>query len=320
MSEEIELKFFVDSTDDASLVTKTIEESLSEFSLEYKGSHKLENAYYDTKDLVLMNLNMGVRVRSIDDNFHEQTAKCSGVVIGGLHKRIEYNVPIETKTPELAKFPKVMWKDQDVEFLQKNIEKKFETNFTRMLWHVKQDDVVIAEICFDQGAVESGDKKEKINEIEIEVKKGNVSNIISIAKKIIDSDKFKMHLDSRSKAHRGYQLAGLSSLPKAKSFVIADGTDTDVALNSYLSQFAEHEQVLLSNYDVKALSVMSLAAYGLKKLSGNDFYDRILKTLAELERDANTIDQKKDMFMDLISDKEYLNFLLRVYSRLFSTN
>ena len=133
MSEEIELKFYIDSTEDADLISSTIESALKDYQLECLGTKKLENAYYDTKDLILHNLNMGVRVRSIDDNYHEQTAKCSGVVIGGLHKRIEYNVPIGSKEPELKKFPTVMWKDQDVEFLQQNIEKKFETILKRNL-------------------------------------------------------------------------------------------------------------------------------------------------------------------------------------------
>ena len=168
MSEEIELKFYIDSTDNVELISDTVENALKDYQIECKGTQKLANAYYDTKDLILKNLNMGVRVRSVDDKFHEQTAKCSGIVIGGLHKRVEYNVPVETPVPDLKKFPTVMWKDQDVELLQHNIEKKFETNFKRKLWHIKQNDQLIAEICFDQGVVETKDQKEAINEIEIE--------------------------------------------------------------------------------------------------------------------------------------------------------
>ena len=317
MSEEIELKFYIDSTEDADLISSTIESALKDYQLECLGTKKLENAYYDTKDLILRNLNMGVRVRSIDDNYHEQTAKCSGVVIGGLHKRIEYNVPIGSKEPELKKFPTVMWKDQDVEFLQQNIEKKFETNFKRKLWLVKQNDMVVAEICYDHGSVESKEHKELINEIEIEVKKGNVDNIIDIAKSIIAADRIKMHLDSRSKAYRGYELAGLSDLPKAKSFVIDESGDRDRALHSYLMQFTEHEQIMLSNYDVRALSVMSLSAFELKKLTSDIYYDKISEILSELEKTAEMTDEKKKVFMDLISSKEYLNFLLEIYRFLF---
>ena len=96
MSEEIELKFYIDSTDNVELISDTVENALKDYQIECKGTQKLANAYYDTKDLILKNLNMGVRVRSVDDKFHEQTAKCSGIVIGGLHKRVEYNVPVET--------------------------------------------------------------------------------------------------------------------------------------------------------------------------------------------------------------------------------
>ena len=299
MSEEIELKFYIDSTEDADLISSTIESALKDYQLECLGTKKLENAYYDTKDLILHNLNMGVRVRSIDDNYHEQTAKCSGVVIGGLHKRIE------------------SWEGQEPESLQQLIERKFDTNFKRKLWLVKQNDRVVAEICYDHGSVESKEHKELINEIEIEVKKGNVDNIIDIAKSIIAVDKIKMHLDSRSKAYRGYELAGLSDLPKAKSFVIDESGDRDRALHSYLIQFTEHEQIMLSNYDVRALSVMSLSAFELKKLTSDIYYDKISEILSELEKTAEMTDEKKKVFMDLISSKEYLNFLLEIYRFLF---
>lgn len=317
MSEEIELKFFIDSTEDVELISKTIEEALKEYQLECKGTKKLANAYYDTEDLLLRDHDMGVRVRSVDDLFHEETAKCSGIVIGGLHKRVEYNVPIDNPNPDLKKFPTVMWKDLDVEFIQQKIEKKFETNFNRKLWFIKQNDQVVAEICLDHGWVESKDQKELINEIEIEVKQGNVDHIIDIARKIIYLDRFKMHLDSRSKAYRGYELAGLSSLPKAKSFVIDESGNKDQAIHNYLAQYTEHEQILLSNCDVRALSVMSLAILELKKLADNSFYDTISKVLVEMEQSAIITEEKKKTFMDFISSKEYLNFLLDIYTILF---
>ena len=317
MSEEIELKFFIDSTEDVELISKTIEEALKEYQLECKGTKKLANAYYDTEDLLLRDHDMGVRVRSVDDLFHEETAKCSGIVIGGLHKRVEYNVPIDNPNPDLKKFPTVMWKDLDVELIQQKIEKKFETNFNRKLWFIKQNDQVLAEICLDHGWVESKDQKELINEIEIEVKQGNVDHIIDIARKIINLDRFKMHLDSRSKAYRGYELAGLSSLPKAKSFVIDESGNKDQAIHNYLVQYTEHEQILLSNCDVRALSVMSLAILELKKLADNSFYDTISKVLVEMEQSAIITKEKKKTFMDFISSKEYLNFLLDIYTILF---
>lgn len=317
MSEEIELKFFIDSTEDVELISNIIEEALKEYQLECKGTKKLANAYYDTEDLLLRDHDMGVRVRSVDDLFHEETAKCSGIVIGGLHKRVEYNVPIDNPNPDLKKFPTVMWKDLDVELIQQKIEKKFETNFNRKLWFIKQNDQVMAEICLDHGWVESKDQKELINEIEIEVKQGNVDHIIDIARKIINLDRFKMHLDSRSKAYRGYELAGLSSLPKAKSFVIDESGNKDQAIHNYLAQYTEHEQILLSNCDVRALSVMSLAILELKKLADNSFYDTISKVLVEMEQSAIITEEKKKTFMDFISSKEYLNFLLDIYTILF---
>ena len=55
----------------------------------------------------------------------------------------------------------------------------------------------------------------------------------------------------------------------------------------------------------------------LKKLTSDIYYDKISEILSELEKTAEMTDEKKKVFMDLISSKEYLNFLLEIYRFLF---
>ena len=94
MQTEIEIKFFV---------TSNIQESLSNFlnSLEIISSEqvRLGNVYFDTPKLDLRRLDMGLRIRR-SDHFSEQTIKCRGQVVGGLHARPEYNAPVSGDLPQ----------------------------------------------------------------------------------------------------------------------------------------------------------------------------------------------------------------------------
>ena len=62
---------------------------------------------------------------------------------------------------------------------------------------------------------------------------------------------------------------------------------------------------------------MTLSAYELKKLTGDTYYGKISEILSELEKTASMNEEKKKIFLDLISSKEYLNFLLEIYRILF---
>jgi len=64
---------------------------------------RLENDYYDTDKLDFQNNKMGFRVRG-NNGEYEQTLKTNGVVSGGLHKRMEYNVSLDNSRPDLTLF------------------------------------------------------------------------------------------------------------------------------------------------------------------------------------------------------------------------
>jgi triphosphatase len=59
----------------------------------------LLNIYYETADNWLRRHDMGLRIRG-DQGRYEMTLKIAGRVVGGLHQRPEYNIPLDT--PELA--------------------------------------------------------------------------------------------------------------------------------------------------------------------------------------------------------------------------
>jgi triphosphatase len=163
---------------------------------------------------------MGLRVRSSfspssDNNFDynkphiEQTIKTAGQVIGGLHKRPEYNVAIEDSCPQLALFPKAIWSEtQNVNNIQESLVNIFSTNFIRFIWLVtlvnKVGEETLIELVFDQGEVSANGKNESIAEIELELVKGNVEDLFVLAKAL--SFSLPIRPGIKSKAARGYAL------------------------------------------------------------------------------------------------------------------
>jgi triphosphatase len=79
MQTEIEIKFFVTSNIQASPLNL-----LNSLEIISSNQAALGNVYFDTPDLGLRGLEMGLRIRRSDD-FSEQTIKCRGQVVGGLH-------------------------------------------------------------------------------------------------------------------------------------------------------------------------------------------------------------------------------------------
>ena len=315
-NEEIELKFFVDSDHSNEDVVKVVEDALSSYEIEKKVQKSLGNIYYDTKDLTLRNHDIGIRVRSIDDTY-EETAKCSGIVVGGFHKRVEYNIPLKDENIDIQLFPAVMWHGLDIEDIESRLEKLFATNFVRTRWDLKVGDRILAQVCYDVGTIEVDNNVSPINEIELELIDGTLHELLEIAKCLVRKDEISLHLDSRSKAHRGYELAKLTPVPKAKSFCLLEGSELTL-MQEYFKMYIEHEQILLSNFDLRSLSVMTLAAYQLQKLSKEREYDLIIPHLLELEKIATDSDDKHEKFMKLISSKHYLLFILETYGKLFN--
>jgi triphosphatase len=214
MNTEIELKFLVLNKDvneqTANKITQLLKEKKYTFFCQEK---ELINSYFDTSDLQLRQLDMGLRVRTSIDQLGnralEQTIKTSGKIIGGLHQRPEYNVDINTNFPVLSQFPQSIWPDnQNIENLQNQLVSIFTTNFKRLFWQItieglngQQSEI---ELVFDQGTIETHGKKEALCEIELELVNGSLSDLLILAKVLCFGLKIRPGI--KSKAARGYGL------------------------------------------------------------------------------------------------------------------
>lgn len=200
METEIELKYLVGAND----VDKDISQLFDVHAMPYeKKTKSLINNYFDTDDLALRQLDMGLRIRTYPD-YREQTIKTAGVVIGGLHKRPEYNVKLNDLQPQLALFPESIWPENyNLLSLEQALKTIFSTNFERTTWLIQHAQGRV-ELAYDKGTIASGSHSTQINEIELELLEGEVVALFDIAKMLFSA--LTLTPGRKSKAARGYAL------------------------------------------------------------------------------------------------------------------
>ncbi|MGM0480745.1 MAG: inorganic triphosphatase [Pseudomonadota bacterium] len=208
-SQELELKLTIEPNqrDNALAVCRELAEHYEQLS-KYQ-QLELENAYFDTSDLRLRQFDMGLRIRRSGDQL-EQTVKLSGRVLGGMHERPEYNVPITDMNPDLTLFDEDIWPDDfPVYDIQRDLKQLFITDFTRHKWLLSSGAGQI-ELVLDLGQVKVGEQQQPIAEIELELQGGNLDDIYPLGEQLVK--RLNARMGSLSKAARGYLLAGRSVL------------------------------------------------------------------------------------------------------------
>ncbi|WP_447018370.1 CYTH domain-containing protein [Shewanella algae] len=201
---EIELKLFFPATEVSRLTTflNSLPAATSQ------GCQQLSNGYYDTPELALRQLDMGLRVRGCDGK-REQTIKTAGRVSGGIHSRPEYNVDIDANSPVLSLFPAEIWpENSDIDALQARLACLFHTDFQRCRWLVVQGESLI-ELALDTGTIAAGGQSESLCELEFELKRGRAADLLPLAQQVAAN--LPMRLGKASKAQRGYRLAQQAS-------------------------------------------------------------------------------------------------------------
>ena len=195
MSNEIEIKLAV--SDQA---FNELQEHLKNFTCLVHKKQFLINTYYDYPDHFLAKQKMGLRIRQEDQEL-TLTLKTNGEVIGGLHSRPEYNLPLtEKETPTNDQLRELYPFEQ---LPSSTLQPIFSTDFNRTFWLVEFQQSKI-EVAFDQGKIIAGESEQPICEIEFELKSGNVQDLFDFVETLpFERD---IYFSSASKAKRGYLL------------------------------------------------------------------------------------------------------------------
>ena len=207
MNTEIELKYLISAKGGGQdIAEEAINAWLLAQAINFEADEKeLANDYFDSDDLVLRAMDIGLRIRC-ENGRYEQTIKTAGKVIGCMHQRSEYNIDIIDNCLDLLLFPEHIWPENtDVVALQKSMGVLFSTNFHRKIWLIHLNQSVI-ELVLDRGIISTEVDKPTlaINEIEIELVSGDEAALFTLAEQL--NHILELQPGKLSKAACGYSL------------------------------------------------------------------------------------------------------------------
>ena len=238
MSNEVEIKLAVSDK-----AFNELEEHLKNFTCLVHKKQFLSNTYYDYPDHFLAKQKMGLRIRQEDQEL-TLTLKTNGEVVGGLHSRPEYNLPLtEKETPTNAQLRELYPFEQ---LPRSTLQPIFSTDFNRTFWLVEFQQSNI-EVAFDQGKIISGESEQPICEIELELKSGNVQDLFDFVETLpFERD---IYFSSASKAKRGYLLGSKQFLTdwlnKWRDFLKEEREESAVDFCAKFNAVLKMEQKLL---------------------------------------------------------------------------
>mgnify|MGYP002624433698 CR=1 FL=1 len=246
----------------------------------------LDNTYYDTDTRDFYSIRAGLRIRRSND-FSEQTLKIKGENIGGLHKRSEYNLPIDpsAELPTLQKFPKEAFPENfDLEDIQSRLRSICRINFTRHLFNLEFMDSTF-EVAYDRGYIETmEDFRHSLNELEIELKQTNVKpeeilNLFSILCTALAKANLPLQLEPFSKMHRA-TLLQKNTLPSIDISCLDNSKHIVDYITSLVSVFEIIYGHFLVSHEVSLFSVnctiLNLLLHSLKQLRHKNLFAFII--------------------------------------------
>ena len=243
----------------------------------------LGNTYFDTPEQYFSLNQMGFRVRSKNQHY-EMTLKTKGEIVGGLHIRPEYNLPLNSAEPDFKRLiSHFNLQIEQAEQISANLQPTFSTDFLRHQWLIEINQSQI-EVVLDQGEVKNPFGSEKICELEFELKTGALADIFQLIEQMPKLD--GMWLSSLSKAQRGYIVGRperfkqeiLQVLQKEKNYTL------EQQLADYLRLYADEEiyQIFVHEFSkFKQYKVVELQEY-LKMRNYLDKNISILKEIANI--------------------------------------
>ena len=165
-------------------------------------TRQLDASYYDTPDRALFNHGLSLRVRRSGKR-HVQTLK-RGPAHGKPFVRQEWEAVVSSMTPDLTCLPIAQIGAPLNGLAPDTLEAVFTTKVRRRVQHLELPDAVI-EVAFYEGIIEAGARREKLAEIELEVKAGDASVIYDLGTQLLEIA--PLCVGTLSKSDRGYALA-----------------------------------------------------------------------------------------------------------------
>jgi inorganic triphosphatase YgiF len=175
----------------------------------------LYSIYFDTPGFDLYRRGVAFRLRRVGYHW-VQTVKVAARASGALSSRPEWEVQVTGNQPDLSVLPAEA--RSHVEDVMDRLAPCFETEFRRTTWLLEQGQGSV-EVALDQGEIRAGGEVLPISEIELELKAGEGLLLFDAAETLLAA--VPLTLEPRSKAQRGYALAGILKAVPCKAIAPA---------------------------------------------------------------------------------------------------
>ena len=171
--------------------------------------------YYDTVDHVLTGMNTSLRMRLEGEN-KVVTIKLGSKSSNGLHQRLEWSVDLADEdwigdpdeSMDISWFQKYAVSDGDPDDRLREILAKIEgrplveicqAKFLRTAFDVGFGDTLM-ELALDSGEIKAGELTDTINELELELKEGDVRDLMDLGQELMA--RFELTPEPKSKYAR----------------------------------------------------------------------------------------------------------------------
>lgn len=250
----------------------------------------LESTYYDTADRRLKAQRYTFRIRRAGAALIA-TIKGKGSESGGLHRRDEWNRAIQEEVPSLEPFADLPIFGELQEILAGELlVPLLRTAFKRTAVVCTTEDGSSFELAADLGEITVGTERAEICELEFELKSGAVIHLFEAAEAL--AVHYPLIPESKSKYHRGLELAGLAAAVDDEAQAPAQGANyaalvrqQTTVINKRLSEFAQCPEAPESAHQLR-VSVRQLRSvlYMLRPLFQAGEYQKIQSELRDMAR------------------------------------
>ncbi len=256
-------------------------------------TQKLSATYFDTPAMDLWRNRIVLRVRREGGRW-VQAVKGGGSVASGVHTRLEMETVIPDARPDVSVLPREpVTKILRSQKIADTLVPVLSTEISRSVRLLEPAPGVLIEVAIDRGVIRSGRRREAVCELELELKRGPVTALFDLARRLAAA--IPLALEHRSKAERGYALfsASVAAPVKATPILLARSMNAGEAFRaiaaSALAQVHANAYGVIGSKDPEYLHQMRVGLRRLRSalslfrdLLGDDFapHAAALRTIA----------------------------------------
>ena len=164
--------------------------------------HNDVSTYFDTPDLRLHKAGFSLRVRRRSDrDAYVQTVKSAG---DSQLVRNEWEWPVQRETPELGVLGEVPGLQPVLDGHGEDLREIFRTEVEREQQTLHPMPGAAVELAFDYGVIAAGEQRERLSELELELKDGKEEALLRLGLELARAAPLSLLMES--KAERGYRL------------------------------------------------------------------------------------------------------------------